>query len=119
MPTELKEKWPAAQCRFINDIARASSAPQLVELSHPVVEAGVFESSKGTALVLANFTYERIPQPEIGLPVKRTPTRVRSLEKGPLKFATARAPRHVAAQGYPRMVRCTVALGLNEVVLFE
>jgi len=88
-------------------------------LSHPVVEAGVFESPDGAALVLANFTYDPIPRLEIGLPVKQVPKRVRSLEKGALSFKTERSPRAVAAQGYPRMVRCTVPLGLNDVLLFE
>ena len=38
---------------------------RLVELSHPVVEAGIFVSPKGTALVLANFTYEPIQGLEV------------------------------------------------------
>ena len=117
--TELKERWPVAQRRFINGVARGSGAPRLVELSHPVVEAGVFETAGGAALVLANFTYEPIRQLEIRLPMKRTPKRVRSLEKGPLTFSVERAPRNVAAQGNGRIVRCSVDLGLNDVVLFE
>jgi hypothetical protein len=116
---ELKEKWPQAQRHFVNAVARASGAPRLVELSHAVVEAGIFESPAGAALVLANFTYARIPQLEIRLPVKRAPKQVRSLEKGPVKFTIERAPRRVAGQGYGRMVRCTVELGLSDVVLFE
>ena len=119
VPAELKEKWPARQRQLINWIARASGAPRLVELSHPVVEAGVFESAEGAALVLANFTYEPIAQLEIGLPVKRAPKGVRSLETGPLQFTVERAPRQLAARGYPQVVRCTEALGLNDVVLFE
>jgi len=118
-PAELKEKWPTAQRRFINSLAGASGAPRLVQLSHPVVEAGIFESPAGAALVLANFTYERIRQLEIGFPVKRTPKHVRSLERGPLKFKTERAPANLAALGYGGMVRCAVDLGLNDVVLFE
>jgi hypothetical protein len=117
--SDLKEKWPAAQRRFINSTAHASGAPRLVELSHAVVEAGVFEAPAGVALVLANFTYDPIPQLEMRLPVRRVPTRVRSLEKGPLPFRTERAPRALAAQGYTRVVRCTVALGLDDILLFE
>ena len=30
---------------------------RLVELSHPVVEAAVYDAPAGTALILANFTY--------------------------------------------------------------
>ncbi|HEY2951054.1 MAG TPA: hypothetical protein VGK40_00650 [Verrucomicrobiae bacterium] len=119
VPTGLKERWPAAQRRFINGVTRGSGAPRLVELSHPVVEAGVFEAAGGAALVLANFTYEPIDQLEIHLPMKRAPKQVRSLEKGPLKFTVERAPRNVSAQGNGRIVRCAVDLGLNDVLLFE
>jgi hypothetical protein len=119
VPAELKEKWPTSQRRFINSAARESGAPRLVELSHPVVEAGVFESPVGAALVLANFTYEKIPQLEIALPVKRAPKGVRSLEAGPLEFTSERASEHLTAQGYGILVRCTVTLELNDIVLFE
>jgi len=56
---------------------------------------------------------------EIRLPVKLAPKQVRSLEKGPLKFATERASPTLARQGYPQVVVCTVGLELNDVVLFE
>src|SRR6185436_5193350 len=82
---ELKEKWPIIKRRFINAVARNCGAPRVVELSEPVVEAGVFESSSGAALVLANFTYKRIPRLEMGFPAPRSPKRVRSLERGNLK----------------------------------
>lgn len=119
VPAELKERWPVAQRRFLNSTARASGAPRLVELSHPVVEAGVFDAPAGSALVLANFTYEPIPELQIRLPVKQAPRRVRSLEKGPLAFTTEPAPPPLAAQGYRQVVRCAVQLGLNDLVLFE
>jgi len=115
----LEEKWPARQRRFINTAARASGAPRLVELSHPVVESGVFESPQGAVLVLANFTYQRISRLGIGLPVKKAPQKVRSLEKGPLEFTIETAPPNVAAEGYGSVVRCAVELGGNDVVLFE
>lgn len=119
VPAELKEKWPAAQRRFINAVARNSGAPRLVELSTPVVEAGVFEAPAGAALVLANFTYQQIPRLEIRLPVKQTPKRVRSLEMGAVAFTTERAPANLARQGYRRVVCCAVELALNDIVLFE
>jgi len=119
VPAELKERWPDAQRRFINSVARASGAPRLVELSHPVVEAGVYESSRGVALTLANFAYAPIPRLEIRLPVKRAPDRVHSVEKGPLQFTIERATPRLARQGYPRITVCTVELGLNDIVLFE
>ncbi|MGO8927007.1 MAG: hypothetical protein ACLQU3_08985 [Limisphaerales bacterium] len=119
VPGGLEEKWPARQRRFINTAARASGAPRLVELSQPVVEAGVFESPQGAALVLANFTYQRISRLGIGLPVSRPPRTVRSLEQGPLEFTLEPAPANVATEGYGSVVRCAVELGWNDVVLFE
>jgi len=117
--SELKERWPQPQRQFINTTARVSGAPRLVELSHPVVEAGVFDSPAGTALVLANFTYEPIPHLEVRLPMKRLPRQVRSLEKGVLKFTSERAARRLASEGYEQIVHCSVALGLNDIVLLE
>jgi hypothetical protein len=119
VPAELKEKWPAAQRRFINSIARASGAQRLVELSHPVVEAGVFDAGSATALVLANFTYEDIPRLEIRLPLKQTPRQVRSAESGSLPFEMEPASQRQIAQGYAKVARCTIELGLNDIVLFE
>ncbi|HAK93744.1 MAG TPA: hypothetical protein DCM87_01725, partial [Planctomycetes bacterium] len=119
VPAELREKWPAAQRNFIASVARESGAPRLVELSHPVVEAGVFESAQGAALVLANFTYEPIPRLEIRMPLKAPPARVRSLVRGPLEFTTEQSGDALAARGYGLVARCAVALGLEDIVLFE
>ncbi|HUR45779.1 MAG TPA: hypothetical protein VMZ27_07905, partial [Candidatus Saccharimonadales bacterium] len=119
VPAELKEKWPSAQRQLINSVAHASHAPRVVELSHPVVEAGVFETPMGAALVLANFAYEPISQLTLAFPLKKNPKSVRSLEKGRLQFTTERAPKNLIAQGYPRIARCTLALGLNDIILFE
>lgn len=116
---ELKERWPAAQREFINATARAGGAPRLVELSHPVVEAGVYDTPAGSALVLANFTYERIPRLEIRLPVRDVPRHVRSMERGPLRFRVEDAPAAGAARGFPKLVACTLDLGLNDIVVFE
>lgn len=116
---ELKEKWPAMQRDLINTTARGSGASRLVELSHPVVEAGVFDAPTGTALVLANFTYERIRKLSIRLPAKEIPKRVRSAERGSLKFKTEPAPANLVAQGFPHVVTCTLDLGLNDILVFE
>ena len=105
VPAELKEKWPARQRAFINSVARASGAPRLVELSHPVVEAGVFESANGLALILANFTYEHIPRLVIGLAVKQVPRQVKSVEKGVLPFTMEPASPRLEGRGEGGAVR--------------
>ena len=65
VPAELKEQYPPAQRRILTGLAAARGVTRLVELSEPVVEAGVYDAPAGTALVLANCTY--------GSPRKRIP----------------------------------------------
>ena len=119
VPAELKERWPAAQRRFINSAARRRGVPRLVELSHPVVEAGVYDAPEGTALVLANFTYEPIKKLEVRLCVARPPGNVRSVERGPLRFTTEPAAAGNHSPGYPRRVTFTLNLGLNDIVIVD
>jgi len=114
VPDALREKWPAEIRRRINQAAEQRGAKRLVELSHGVVEAGVYDAPAGTALVLANFTYEPIPALKIRLPVPRPIKQVRSLERGPLPFSV----EEVAGTG-DRVVACELSLGLTDIVLFE
>jgi len=107
VPRELKEKWPAAQRGFINGLAR-QTVPRLVECSLPVVEAGVYDSDGGTALILANFTYEPIADFSVTLRVPKAVKSVRSVEKGPLRFSVSDGK-----------VTMSLELGLNDVILFE
>jgi len=114
VPDALREKWPDAIRGAINRITRQSDAPRLAELSHAVVEAGVYDSPQGTALVLANFAYDPIASLEIRLSVPRTVNRVRSLEQGPLPFSTEAGPGDTGA-----VVSCKLMLDLTDIVLFE
>jgi hypothetical protein len=119
VPDKLAEKWPATQRDFINATARASGAPRLVELSEPVIEAGVFDAPSGTALVLANFIYEPIERLKIRLPVKRVPNRVHSMERGALEFSIEPSPANLRSQGYSHLVQCEIALGWNDILVME
>ncbi len=92
VPDALREKWPAEIRRQINRTAEQGGAERLVELSHAVVEAGVYDAPTGTALVLGNFTYEPIPALKIRLP--RTATRSASPVTGAGALAV-RDGRHV------------------------
>jgi hypothetical protein len=75
------------------------------------VEAGVYDTDKATALVLANFTYEPIAKLRVRLAVPRPVQSVRSVERGPLNFTVEKAPRSTAV--------FTMPLGLNDIVLIE
>jgi len=114
VPDRLAEKWPEAQRTFITDAARRRQVPRLVELSHPVVEVGVWDAGGATALVLANFTYEPIRGLGVRLRAAGPVTRVRSVEKGPLEFA---AVEGTSSDG--RRVAFEVDLGLSDIILIE
>ena len=75
----------------------------------------MYDAPKGTALVLANFTYERIRDLEISLPVSRTVRYVRSLTRGPLQFEQRQEP----TGAYRYCVDCKLDLELTDILLFE
>jgi hypothetical protein len=115
----LKEKYPAIQRSAINAWSKASGALPLVELSTPVVEAGVYDSETGSALALANFTYEPIEALAVRLPLPREAQTVRSVENGPLAFVFEDAPPSLRDAGFPKVAVFTMKLGLNDIVLVE
>jgi hypothetical protein len=121
VPSELKENWPAVQREFINLEAKRAKASRLVELSHPVVEAGLYDAKAGTALVLANFTYKPIKglKVTLRLPNPRGPKIVKSVTSGQLKFTSAAPAAVLSLPQYPHTVTFTVDLGLTDIILVE
>ena len=116
---ELKEQYPATQRRAINALAFESGAPRLVELSSPVVEAGIYDSDKGTALVLGNFTYKPIDNLVVRMPVAVKVTSVRSVENGALKFTLIDAPKPLKDAGFAKLAVFTTKLGISDIVVLE
>ncbi|MDP7289128.1 MAG: hypothetical protein QGH94_14170 [Phycisphaerae bacterium] len=121
VPAELKEDWPAVQRGFINAQAKLAGAERLVKLSHPVVEAGLYDAKSGTALVLANFTYKPIKglKVTVRIPNPRRPKSVKSVESGPLKFSASGPGPVSSLPQYPHTVTFTVDLGLSDIILIE
>ena len=119
VPMELKERFPLAQRRLLTGWAGARGAPRLAELSHPVVEAGVYDAPAGTALVLANFTYRPIEALTVRLPLTKPARGVRSVEHGPLRFTEEPASQALRGQGYGSVAVFTTRLGLNDILLLE
>ncbi len=117
---KLAERWPAEQRAFINQLAVQSGVAPALQLSSPVVEAGVYDAPGGIAVVLANFTYTPIDELEVVLPV-RGPIRsvTTASSKKPLAFETEAAPGPLAADGYPNRIRFKLNLGLDEIVLVQ
>src|SRR5262249_60461254 len=66
VPAELKQRYPVGQRRLLARLAAARGVMRLVELSHPVVEAGVYDAPAGTAGGPAHLTY----QPLQGRPIR-------------------------------------------------
>ena len=116
---KLKEQYPVLQRRVINALAIKSGTPRLVELSSPVVEAGIFDSDKGTALVLGNFTYKPIAGLTVRVPVARDVKAVRSAENGALKFRLVNASKRLKDAGFTKVAVFTTKLGLSDIIVLE
>jgi hypothetical protein len=119
VPAELKEHYRVTQRRLLSGVAAARGVMRLVELSHPVVEAGVFDAPAGTALILANFTYRPIEALTVRVPLAKPVKGVRSVEYGPLRLTREKAPAALRAQGYDLVAVFTTRLALNDIVLLE
>ncbi|MEI7437994.1 MAG: hypothetical protein WCL16_14415, partial [bacterium] len=118
VPSELKEKWPPALREFITTTARAAGVPRLLTLSHPVVEAGLYDAPKGTAIVLANFTYERIPELKLAVRTPQAPGRVVSAELGELRFSSKPDPDN-SQSALPWLTEFILDLDINDIVMLE
>jgi hypothetical protein len=119
VPAELKERYPVAQRRLLTGVAAARGVMRLVELSQPVVEAGVYDAAAGTALILANFTYRPIETLTVRVPLPKPVQVVRSVEHGPLRFRREVVSPEFRGQGYDSVAVFTTRLGLNDIVLLE
>ena len=120
VPTELKERYPPIQRRVLTELAVSHGVARLVELSDPVVEAGLYDAPAGTALVLANFTYRSIERLAVRVPLAKSLHGVRSVEHGPLlRFSEEAAPEELRRQGYGSVAVFTTSLGLNDIILLE
>ncbi len=119
VPAELKERYPLTQRRLLTGAAAARGVMRLVELSHPVVEAGLYDSAAGTALILGNFTYRPIEALNVRVPLAKPVRAIRSLEHGPLQFSREKASPVLQRYGYDSVAVFSTRLGLNDVVLIE
>lgn len=119
--SDLKEQWPTEHRQFINSAARAAGVLPQVELSHPVVEAGVFEGPEGVALVLANFTYEKIEKLTVRLPVRAPVSRIHAADdpETPIPFWSSPSTRQQQDGGFTGTVRFEIPLGLDQIVLLQ
>ncbi|HOK79846.1 MAG TPA: beta-galactosidase trimerization domain-containing protein [bacterium] len=107
----LKEKWQDNIRKWVlGEIIK--NGKKLVDISHPVVEAGVYDSQNGTCLVLANFTYQPIEKLNAVIEVTKKPSKVISCESGILKFNAK-----PSGKGYK--VDFSMPLDINDIVMIE
>jgi hypothetical protein len=119
VPAELKERYPPVQRRVLTGLAASRGVARLAELSHPVVEAGLYDAPAGTALVLANFTYRPIERLTVRVPLAKPVQVVRSADHGRLEFTAEPASAALRQQGYSWVAVFTTRLGLNDIILLE
>ncbi|HRS05707.1 MAG TPA: hypothetical protein P5065_01515 [Candidatus Ratteibacteria bacterium] len=111
VPDDLKEKWTTNSRKWVLGID-VNKMVKPVEISEPVVEAGVYDSPQGTALVLANFTYLPVENLEVEIDVAKKPVRVVSCETGPLNFVSS-----ATKNGYK--ISFSMELKISDIVLIE
>ena len=116
VPDRLAEQWPPEHRRFINHAAIGLAVRRVAELSCPVVECGVYDSPRGSALVLANFTYEPIRALQVRLTLPGPVQKIRSLQHGTLPFTTEETSEHPE---HRIAVSFQLPLGLTDIVLAE
>lgn len=119
VPTQLKEEYPLMQRRIVTGLVAARGVPRLVELSQPVVEAGIYDAPAGTALVLGNFSYRPIEALKVRVPLAKAIQSVRSVERGPLPFMEEPASPALRGQGYGSVAVFATRLELNDLILLE
>lgn len=123
VPDKLAEKWPEAFRKTLGQLAHEANAPRLVELSHGVVEAGIYDAPRGSALILANFTYAPIKELRVSVPMRgdaelRKSLAVKSLAHGPLQFEWTPLQRN-ASDGFEWAVALKLKLETDDLILFE
>ena len=84
VPAELKEKWPEAPRKLIARPLDVMRSMQQVKANVPVVEASLISGPKGSAVVLANYTYQ--PVDKLTLDVHRDFSTATSIEGVPVKL---------------------------------
>ena len=104
---------------MLTGLAASRGVARLVELSHPVVEAGLYDAPVEPALVLANFTYRPIERLTVRVPLTKRLHGVHSVEHGPLGFTQEAAPEELRRKGYGSVAVFTTPFGLNDIVLLE
>jgi hypothetical protein len=79
-PTTLEEKWPAEPRELVNVPLTLAKVSPAAKASTPVVETSLLTGPDGSALVLANYTYQPIKSLTVDLKLSRRVKRAVSTE---------------------------------------
>jgi hypothetical protein len=85
-PTTLEEKWPDAPRRLIQIALQTGHISPVAQCDQPVVETNLLTGSKGSVLVLVNYTYQPIHNLTVDLKLDYPISRASSTEGIELKF---------------------------------
>lgn len=107
-PVTLEEKWPAAPRELVQMALRAADVTPAAKASVPVVETSLLSGANGSALVLANYTYQ---------PIKALTVDVKLSQ--PVKHAVSTEGKPVRMQAISGGVRLTLPLEWTDIVLLQ
>ncbi len=83
-PTTLEEKWPENPRRIVEIALESAQIAPAARCDKPVVETSLLTGEKGSAVVLANYTYQPIENLVIDVKLPTPPTRALSVEGSPV-----------------------------------
>jgi hypothetical protein len=107
-PKSLAEKWPAEPRRIIQHVLDLAGLKPVARPSEPVVEASLLTGPKGSALVLANYTYHPVESLSVEVTMPKGVNRATSCEGKPVKWERTQTG-----------TRVTLPLEWTDVVLLE
>ncbi|MBI1737095.1 MAG: hypothetical protein HYR51_18140 [Candidatus Rokubacteria bacterium] len=85
-PTTLEERWPAEPRALVERALRTAGVKPVVRSSVPVVEASLLTGPAGSAIVLANYTYQPVRDLRLTVPLPHPVVRVASGAGAPVTW---------------------------------
>jgi hypothetical protein len=107
-PDTLEERWPEDPRRIVRAALRDGRVVPVTRGDTPVVEMSLLSGERGSALVLANYTYQPIDMMTVDVTLDRSVTRVTSTEGVAVTF-----------ENRPGGVRLRLPLAWTDIVLLE
>jgi len=81
-PATLEEKWPEGPRRLVAEPCELAGVAPVAKADVPVVETSLLTGPKGSALVLANYTYQPIKELQVDVKLAQPVSKAVSCERG-------------------------------------